>query len=104
MNGQLAGVLLDLGVSSPQFDLPERGFSFSQDGPLDMRMDQRRGQSAAEWINSASEAELSRVLKEYGEERFARRMARAVVAERQKETFSSTGRLAPVIQDTNIDC
>ena len=101
MNGQLAGVLLDLGVSSPQFDLPERGFSFSQDGPLDMRMDQRRGQSAAEWINSVSEAELSRVLKEYGEERFARRMARAVVAERQKEPFTRTGRLAQVIKDAN---
>lgn len=101
LSGQLAGVLLDLGVSSPQFDVPERGFSFSQDGPLDMRMDQSRGQSAAEWVNSASEAELSRVLKEYGEERFARRMARALVAERQKEPFTRTARLAQVIKEAN---
>lgn len=101
MSGQLTGVLLDLGVSSPQFDVAERGFSFSQDGPLDMRMDQSRGQSAAEWINSASEAELARVLKEYGEERFARRMARALVAERQKEPFTRTARLAQVIKEAN---
>lgn len=101
MSGQLAGVLLDLGVSSPQFDVPERGFSFSQDGPLDMRMDQSRGQSAADWVNSASEAELSRVLKEYGEERFARRMARALVAERQKQPFTRTAHLAQVIKEAN---
>ena len=76
--GCVAGVLLDLGVSSPQLDQAERGFSFLRDGPLDMRMDTTRGQSAADWINSADESEISSVLKDYGEERFARRMATAV--------------------------
>jgi 16S rRNA (cytosine1402-N4)-methyltransferase len=101
LTGQVAGVLLDLGVSSPQLDVPERGFSFLQDGPLDMRMDQTRGQSAAEWVNTASEAEIARVLKEYGEERFAKRIARALVAERQKEPFARTARLAQVVKDAN---
>lgn len=101
MKGKVAGVLLDLGVSSPQLDEAERGFSFMQDGPLDMRMDQTRGQSAADWVNSASEAEIARVLKEYGEERFAKRMARALVTERQKAPFTRTGRLAEVIKAAN---
>lgn len=99
--GKLAGVLLDLGVSSPQLDEPERGFSFLHDGPLDMRMDQTRGQSAAEWINSAEEAEIARVLKEYGEERFARRIARALVAARAEAPIERTARLAQIVKDAN---
>ncbi len=74
--GKVDGVLLDLGVSSPQLDDPERGFSFMNDGPLDMRMDPDRGISAAEFVNTASQEEIARVFKEYGEERFAGRMAR----------------------------
>lgn len=101
MVGKVSGVLLDLGVSSPQLDSAERGFSFLQDGPLDMRMDQSQGQSAADWVNSASEAEIVRVLKDYGEERFARRMARALIAERQQEPFTRTARLAQVIKEAN---
>ena len=100
-NGRVAGVLLDLGVSSPQLDEAERGFSFMQDGPLDMRMDQTRGQSAADWINTASEEDIAWVLKEYGEERFARRMARAIVDERQKTPFTRTKHLAEVIKGAN---
>lgn len=100
-SGKVAGVLLDLGVSSPQLDEAERGFSFMQDGPLDMRMDQSRGQSAAEWVNTASEEDIAWVLKEYGEERFAKRMARAVVGERQKTPFTRTKHLAEVIKEAN---
>ncbi|MBU2885394.1 16S rRNA (cytosine(1402)-N(4))-methyltransferase RsmH [Gilvimarinus agarilyticus] len=99
--GKVSGVLLDLGVSSPQLDEPERGFSFLHDGPLDMRMDQTRGQSAAEWVNTASEAELARVMKEYGEERFSKRMARALVAEREKSPIERTGRLAHILKEAN---
>ncbi len=95
--GKVAGVLLDLGVSSPQIDESERGFSFLRDGPLDMRMDTTRGQSASDWINSADESEISTVLKDYGEERFARRMAAAVVQERNKAPIISTVRLASVL-------
>lgn len=101
MTGKVTGVLLDLGVSSPQLDEAERGFSFMQDGPLDMRMDQTRGQSAADWINSADEDEITWVLKEFGEERFAKRMARAVIAERQKQPFTRTKHLAEVIKEAN---
>lgn len=101
MIGKIAGVLLDLGVSSPQLDEAERGFSFMQDGPLDMRMDQTRGQSAADWINTASEDDIVWVFKEYGEERFAKRMARAIVAERQKTLFTRTKHLAEVIKEAN---
>ena len=101
LHGKVNGVLLDLGVSSPQLDEAERGFSFMQDGPLDMRMDQTRGQSAADWVNTASEEEITRVLKEYGEERFAKRMARAVIAERQKQPFTRTKHLAEVIKEAN---
>jgi 16S rRNA (cytosine1402-N4)-methyltransferase len=99
--GKVQGVLLDLGVSSPQLDEAERGFSFMQDGPLDMRMDQTRSPSAAEWVNSASEDEIIWVLREYGEERFAKRMARALIAERQKTPFTRTGHLAEVIKAAN---
>lgn len=101
MTGKVAGVLLDLGVSSPQLDEAERGFSFMQDGPLDMRMDQTRGQSAADWVNSASEDDIIRVFREYGEERFAKRMARAIIAERQKTPFTRTKHLAEVIKEAN---
>lgn len=101
MTGKVTGVLLDLGVSSPQLDEAERGFSFMQDGPLDMRMDQTRGQSAAEWINTASEDDIIWVFREYGEERFAKRMARAILAERQKTPFTRTKHLAEVIKEAN---
>ena len=101
MTGKVTGVLLDLGVSSPQLDEAERGFSFMNDGPLDMRMDQTRGQSAADWVNSASEDEITWVFKEYGEERFAKRMARAITAERQKSPFTRTKHLAEVIKEAN---
>ncbi|WOD13134.1 16S rRNA (cytosine(1402)-N(4))-methyltransferase RsmH [Pseudomonas sp. NyZ704] len=101
LHGQVDGVLLDLGVSSPQLDDAERGFSFMQDGPLDMRMDPTSGQSAAEWINSAAEEDIATVLKEYGEERFAKRMARAVVTRRAQQPFSRTGDLAEVLKEAN---
>lgn len=101
MTGRVDGVLLDLGVSSPQLDEAERGFSFQNDGPLDMRMDQTRGQSAADWVNNATEEEIARVIKEFGEERFAKRMARAVVTERQKTPFTRTKHLAEVIKEAN---
>nr|WP_277610951.1 16S rRNA (cytosine(1402)-N(4))-methyltransferase RsmH [Microbulbifer celer] len=95
------GILLDLGVSSPQLDQAERGFSFRQDGPLDMRMDTSRGISAADWVNSESEAEMARVFKEYGEERFARRMAGAIARRRQDKPFSRTLDLAEVVKAAN---
>ncbi len=99
--GTLSGVLLDLGVSSPQLDDPERGFSFLNDGPLDMRMDPSRGFSAAEWIATANEEDIARVLKDYGEERFARRMARAVVLRRSERPFERTADLAQVLTVAN---
>lgn len=101
MTGKVDGVLLDLGVSSPQLDEADRGFSFQNDGPLDMRMDQTRGLSAADWVNSAAEEDIAWVLKEYGEERFAKRMARAIVAERLNAPFTRTGRLAEVVKEAN---
>ncbi|MBX9764466.1 MAG: 16S rRNA (cytosine(1402)-N(4))-methyltransferase RsmH [Pseudomonadaceae bacterium] len=99
--GKVSGVLLDLGVSSPQLDDPERGFSFMHDGPLDMRMDPSRGVSAAEWIASASEEDIARAFKEYGEERFAKRMARAVVLRRAEQPFTRTADLAQVLTVAN---
>lgn len=95
------GVLLDLGVSSPQLDNPERGFSFLQDGPLDMRMNIEQGVSAASWIAKAGEAEIAEVLKRFGEERFARRMAQAIVQARALEPIVTTGRLAQIISKAN---
>lgn len=91
------GVLLDLGVSSPQIDDAARGFSFRFDGPLDMRMDDTRGVSAADWIAAVSEAELVRVIKEYGEERFARFIAHAIVERRAVKPFERTLDLAQVV-------
>ncbi|PSL16613.1 16S rRNA (cytosine1402-N4)-methyltransferase [Marinobacterium halophilum] len=99
--GKVSGVLLDLGVSSPQLDDPERGFSFMNDGPLDMRMDTSSGESAADWINRASETEIADVIYQYGEERFSRRMAKAVVAEREQAPITTTGRLAKIITEAN---
>ncbi|CEA02956.1 S-adenosyl-methyltransferase MraW [Pseudomonas saudimassiliensis] len=99
--GQVDGVLLDLGVSSPQLDDPERGFSFLNDGPLDMRMNPDVGQSAADWINNADEADIATVLWEYGEERFSRRMARAIVNRRAEQPFTRTADLAEVIKVAN---
>jgi 16S rRNA (cytosine1402-N4)-methyltransferase len=95
--GKVAGMLLDLGVSSPQLDDPARGFSFRHPGPLDMRMDPRRGPTAAEWLNHAKEGEIAQVLKDYGEERFARRIARAIVTAREHKPLSGTLELAALI-------
>ena len=95
--GKVSGVLLDLGVSSPQLDQAERGFSFMRDGPLDMRMDTTRGLSAAEWIATAEEQDIAQVIKQYGEEKFARRMASAVVRERSKEPITRTVQLASIL-------
>lgn len=99
--GQVDGVLLDLGVSSPQIDDGERGFSFMHDGPLDMRMNPAQGISAAQWVAQVSAEEMARVFKEYGEERFAKRMANAVVARREMEPFTRTGDLAAVLTEAN---
>ena len=101
MARRLTGCLLDLGVSSPQLDDPERGFSFLHDGPLDMRMDPQRGISAAEWLARARVEEIEQVLREYGEERFARRMAAAIVRERSRAPIETTGRLAEIVARAN---
>ncbi len=95
------GLLLDLGVSSPQLDEAERGFSFSEDGPLDMRMDTSSGETAAQWLARASAEEIAAVLKDYGEERFARRMAEAIVAARAESPIETTARLSQVITAAN---
>ena len=99
--GSLSGVLLDLGVSSPQLDEPSRGFSFSHDGPLDMRMNPNEGQSAASWLSTASESEIARVLRTLGEERFARRIAGAIVAARAQAPIDRTAQLAEVVAAAN---
>jgi 16S rRNA (cytosine1402-N4)-methyltransferase len=91
------GMLLDLGVSSPQLDDPARGFSFQQDGPLDMRMDTTRGMTAAEWLAQVPERELADVLHELGEERFARRIARAIVERRAERPITRTLELAEIV-------
>ncbi len=99
--GRVSGVLLDLGVSSPQLDDAQRGFSFVQDGPLDMRMNPQEGISAAQWLAEASEQEIADVIYRYGEERFSRRMAKAIVARRQLAPFTQTLDLADVIKQAN---
>ena len=91
------GVLLDLGVSSPQLDDAARGFSFRRDGPLDMRMDTSQGQTAAQWLETASEAEIREVIRDYGEERFAKQIAKAIVAARQGGPVVTTGQLAAIV-------
>jgi 16S rRNA (cytosine1402-N4)-methyltransferase len=95
--GGLDGILLDLGVSSPQLDIADRGFSFSKDGPLDMRMDSSSGESAAQWLAHADEREIADVLWTYGEERQSRRIARAIVAARATQPIERTAQLAELI-------
>ena len=94
----VAGVLMDLGVSSPQIDAPERGFSFRFDGPLDMRMDPTRGESVAQWLAGADVAQIAEVIREYGEERFAGPIAKAIVARRQERgPLATTAELADLV-------
>jgi 16S rRNA (cytosine1402-N4)-methyltransferase len=95
---KVQAALFDLGVSSLQLDETERGFSYSQDAPLDMRMDQSRGITAADVLNTYDAAELERVLREYGEERFARRIAAAIVREREREPFTTSARLVDLLK------
>lgn len=101
LHGRVDGILLDLGVSSPQLDDASRGFSFMREGPLDMRMDTTRGVSAAQWLAQASEGEIAKVLKELGEEKFARRIARAIVTARQESPIETTKQLAALIAAAN---
>ena len=96
--GEVDGLLLDLGVSSPQLDVAERGFGFSRDGELDMRMDPTSGISAAQWLATVSESELVQVLREYGEERYAKRIAGAIIAARAIEPILRTGQLAEIVK------
>jgi len=98
-SGQVDGVLLDLGVSSPQLDNPERGFSFMRRGRLDMRMNTETGESAAEWLARAKEEDIANVIYEYGEERFSRRIARAIVRVREETPIEDTLQLAEIIAD-----
>ena len=97
LEGGLQGVLLDLGVSSPQLDEARRGFSFMQDGPLDMRMDNESGTSAAQWLARATEREIADVLFKLGEEKFSRRIARALIAARSVQPISTTRQLADLV-------
>jgi len=94
---RVQGVLFDLGVSSMQIDVRERGFSYAKDAPLDMRMDPTRGQSAADVLNTYSVSELARLLKVYGEERFAQRIAQRIVREREREPFDTSARLVDLV-------
>ena len=96
--GEVDGLLMDLGVSSPQLDVAERGFGFSRDGELDMRMDPTSGVSAAQWLAGVDEGELVQVLREYGEERYARRIAGAIIAARAVEPILRTGQLAEIVK------
>ncbi len=98
--GKVDGMLLDLGVSSPQLDDAQRGFSFRFDAPLDMRMDTSRGRTAAEWLAVADEGELTEVIRDYGEERFARQVARAIVAARQEHAIDTTKQLTDIVGKT----
>lgn len=96
--GKVDGVLLDLGVSSPQLDNAERGFSFRREGPLDMRMDTSTGQSAAQWLATASQQDIKNVIKTYGEERFAHRIAAAIVERRKSGALTTTLALAECVE------
>ncbi len=100
-SGPISGVLLDLGVSSPQLDEAERGFSFLRDGELDMRMNPEAGISAAQWLADADEGEITRVLRDFGEERFARRMARAIISARAEAPITRTKQLANIVAEAN---
>jgi 16S rRNA (cytosine1402-N4)-methyltransferase len=97
LTGQVDGLLLDLGVSSPQLDEAERGFSFLRDGPLDMRMDPGAGVSAAQWLKTVDQRALKIVLKKYGEEREAARITRAILAAREITAIETTGQLADIV-------
>lgn len=97
LKGKIDGVLMDLGVSSPQLDNAERGFSFMKDGPLDMRMDTSKGLSAAQWLATADAADITRVIKEYGEEKFGKRIAHAIVTTRDESPLKTTLQLAKLI-------
>lgn len=97
LSGQIDGILMDIGVSSPQIDDAQRGFSFQKDGPLDMRMDQGSGISAAEWLNTASIEEIASVIKQYGEEKFGTRIANAVVEQRKVKAITTTAEFATLI-------
>jgi 16S rRNA (cytosine1402-N4)-methyltransferase len=99
--GKINGILLDLGVSSPQLDESERGFSFMNNGPLDMRMNQTQDLSAADFINEAEAAEMATVFRNYGEEKFANRIAQAIVREREKERITTTEALAEIVKAAN---
>ena len=99
--GAVDGILLDLGVSSPQLDEGERGFSFTRDGPLDMRMDTSSGQTAGEWLATASHGDIARVLREYGEERHAGRIASAIIRAREAAPLETTAQLAAVVAEAN---
>ena len=97
----LSGVFLDLGVSSPQLDDRARGFSFQLEGPLDMRMDPDSGMSAADFVNTASQQEMISVFRDYGEERYAKRIASAIVSARASEPFATTAQLARIVSEAN---
>lgn len=100
-DNSLDGILLDLGVSSPQLDDAQRGFGFTGDGPLDMRMDTRTGMTAAQWLASAPEQDIADVIKTYGEERFGKRMAAAIVKARAETPITGTRQLANIIAEAN---
>lgn len=100
-NGKVNGILMDIGVSSPQLDDPTRGFSFLRDGRLDMRMDTTQTLDAERWINTVKQEEISQVLKEYGEERYARRIAAAIVTYRNEQPITSTVELAQIIAEAH---
>lgn len=99
LKGKINGVLMDLGVSSPQLDDAERGFSFMKDGPLDMRMDTTRGMSAADWLATAEEQDITQVIKEFGEEKFGKRIAHAIVNRRKITPITRTKELADLIDE-----
>jgi 16S rRNA (cytosine1402-N4)-methyltransferase len=99
VHGQVDGILMDLGVSSPQLDDAERGFSFMREGPLDMRMDTSKGISAAEWLAKADEQDITQVIKEFGEEKFGKRIAHAIIETRQSTAITTTAQLAKIIDE-----
>lgn len=97
--GSVDGILLDLGVSSPQLDVAERGFSFMRDGPLDMRMDTSQGESASQWLARVEESELLKVIRDYGEEKYARKIASLIVEQCKEGPIETTGELAKLIEN-----
>lgn len=101
ISGKINGILLDLGVSSPQLDEAKRGFSFTREGPLDMRMDPTQGMNAKEWLCDAKEADIAKILKDFGEERFARRIAHAICVAREQKKIETTLQLAEIIKAAN---